>query len=600
MADPSVDSAASAAGAGAAAPAAASTSAASSSTTAPLAADERTALLSRDGAASPSAHEIYAEDMVSSPAQYRSPPLPDAQRPRSSYIIVTAPTSDNNRIALLDTVPTRHAMAAQLPPPRFRLLLPLLALVDLFVSFTLCGTAYEKYSHPDLDRDGAQEAALAAQRLSISLLACAVFRAVVFAGVGISKYTRYMGVVVAATSLLSTLFVMSVANMLLEAHALRSNASSLPPAISPAVLLFPNASLGLIKVPEFPVPILPLFTGQQLLFTVLEWATFIAVVGVRLPPGRNPVKARRWARTLQQHHGEGLDTRSLIEHHEEDDEDNDSASEEEDGDVSPYEDNEGEQTTISSSIRPIPPQSPPFPLGSPSPAPSLNTAQGSSLPPVDISPLPSSSMHDDLPQIPAELAADLEQQIAASQVTMPLALTNPGGPEDDDDDDGQDPQDIIDIPSDKRLSRQESRRRLAKAYARSNASSSSINVLSGSTSSSNRRSFTGNRRDSSISIRSTSTATGMGLPISTPSIPDRRISTNFRAQSPTLAMAPSSSTVPTSPTQRGRAPPSAAQGLLKGKSGKLGIGLGLGRRPSWLGGSKRDTSGSGSGSPRPS
>ncbi|CAD6927546.1 unnamed protein product [Tilletia laevis] len=205
---------------------------------------------------------------------------------------------------------------------------------------------------------------------------------------------------------------------------------------------------------------------------------------------------------------------------------------------------------------------------------------------------------------------DLELQLEASQLSLPASALSP---DDDDDDEEGDAQDIIDIPADKQLSRQESRRRLANAYARSNASSSSINDIPHSSSSSsssfsqNRRSMTGgssshrNRRDSAISVRSTSTTTGMGLPISTPSIPDRRTSTNFhRATSPPLVS-------PGLQGQRGNpllSPPvlstpasgsGSGQGVFKGKAGKLGMGIGLGgRRPSWLGGSKGENSSSSS------
>lgn len=270
-------------------------------------ADERTALL-----ASHAGDDRDDEAPTSSSASARFSSSNAAQaRPRSSYIIVTAPTLESNRIAVLDEVPQRPATFG--PPPRFRLLLPVFALADLVISIALFTIAYEKYDHPDPGRHDSEDAAAAAKRLALSLLSCAVFRAVVFAGVGFSKHTRHMGVLIAATCLLSTLFVMSVANMLLEAHALRSASSSLPAAYIPAALSTQQLQIGAVKIPELPIPVLPLFTGQQLLFTILEWAAFIAVVGVRLPPGRNPVQARRWARTLHHHYSDGIDARSLHE-----------------------------------------------------------------------------------------------------------------------------------------------------------------------------------------------------------------------------------------------------------------------------------------------
>ncbi|CAD6973351.1 unnamed protein product [Tilletia controversa] len=335
--------------------------------------------------------------------------------------------------------------------------------------------------------------------------------------------------------------------MLLEAHALRS-ATSNPPAafLPPTPFSTPQLHYGHhLRIPALPLPVLPLFTAQQLLFTVLEWAAFIAVVGVRLPPGRNPIQARRWARSLQTHHAEGVDARSLMEVGAQQD---------------PHRIPSSSSTQISSAQQLVldHPSAPPASHGIP----------------------------------------DLELQLEASQLSLPASALSP---DDDDDDEEGDAQDIIDIPADKQLSRQESRRRLANAYARSNASSSSINDIPHSSSSSsssfsqNRRSMTGgssshrNRRDSAISVRSTSTTTGMGLPISTPSIPDRRTSTNFhRATSPPLVS-------PGLQGQRGNpllSPPvlstpasgsGSGQGVFKGKAGKLGMGIGLGgRRPSWL------------------
>ncbi|CAD6934408.1 unnamed protein product [Tilletia controversa] len=564
------------------------------------------------------------------------------ERP-SSYIIVTAPTVENNRIALLDSVNGASYRSSHyphpLPAPRFRLFLPVLALVDLLVSLSLCAIAYEQYSHSELDPgegdDGGAAPREAARRLAVSLLACSVFRTTVLTAVGFSKQTRSMGVLIAATCLLSILFVMSIANMLLEAHALRS-ATSNPPAafLPPTPFSTPQLHYGHhLRIPALPLPVLPLFTAQQLLFTVLEWAAFIAVVGVRLPPGRNPIQARRWARSLQTHHAEGVDARSLMEVGGE----GDSGSEDEEevegeGDDTLEHRHGGDELAGDgrrskspdsskgpSSLRPIAPLSPRFPIGSPSPAPSLNVANPAQQDPHRI---PSSSSTQissaqqlvlDHPSAPpaSHGIPDLELQLEASQLSLPASALSP---DDDDDDEEGDAQDIIDIPADKQLSRQESRRRLANAYARSNASSSSINDIPHSSSSSssssfsqNRRSMTGgssshrNRRDSAISVRSTSTTTGMGLPISTPSIPDRRTSTNFhRATSPPLVS-------PGLQGQRGNpllSPPvlstpasgsGSGQGVFKGKAGKLGMGIGLGgRRPSWLGGSKGENSSSSS------
>ncbi|KAK0553665.1 hypothetical protein OC845_001137 [Tilletia horrida] len=604
--------------------------------------NERTALLTGTGASSSSssATNNAQAETVASPSRYQSTG-PDAQGKRpSSYIIVTAPTAEHNQIAVLDSVPYRQQASSSPTPPRFRLLLPLIALLDLLVSAFLCVTAYEKYAHPDPDKNGAKEAAQAAQRLAFWLMACAVFRTLVLAGVGFSKRTRSLGVLIAATCLLSVLFVMSIANMLLEAHALQSKRNV--NGAGTRLYALRKAHVSHITVPELPLPVLPLFTGQQLLFTVLEWAAFIAVVGVRLPPGKNPVKARRWARTLRHHDAEGLDVRSLNEHLDHADLGSGGDSDDEDyagegmrhdlahetrpqspQSVRPYrarkaEDNE----TVSSSIRPIAPQSPHFPMGSPSPAPSFHAAQSqnqgqqrpSSVRSGPITPLRTSStgaafrdvmsptdVSEEAGSSSAQIVPDLELQLDASGLSLPPSVASPDGADDMIDDDLEhDPQDIIDIPSDKRLSRQESKRRLAKAYARSNASSSSINALPGASGSANRRSFAGGRRDSTAaSIRTTnSTSTNMGLPISTPSIPDRRTSTSFRAQSPPLVSNPATPTGATSPVARMRGG-AGSQGLLKGKSGKLGIGIGLGRRPSWLGGPKRDGS-SGSHSNNPS
>ncbi len=56
-----------------------------------------------------------------------------------------------------------------------------------------------------------------------------------------------------------------------------------------------------------------ILVGAEMAFTVIEWILYIAVVGVKIPPGGNPVQAKRWARGLASdpYYQRGADAQSL-------------------------------------------------------------------------------------------------------------------------------------------------------------------------------------------------------------------------------------------------------------------------------------------------
>uniref|UniRef100_V5EVK3 Uncharacterized protein n=1 Tax=Kalmanozyma brasiliensis (strain GHG001) TaxID=1365824 RepID=V5EVK3_KALBG len=55
-----------------------------------------------------------------------------------------------------------------------------------------------------------------------------------------------------------------------------------------------------------------ILVGAEMAFTVIEWVLFIAVVGVKVPPGGNPAEAKRWARGLADdpHYQRGADAQT--------------------------------------------------------------------------------------------------------------------------------------------------------------------------------------------------------------------------------------------------------------------------------------------------
>lgn len=53
--------------------------------------------------------------------------------------------------------------------------------------------------------------------------------------------------------------------------------------------------------------------GIQLALTLVEWISYIAVVGVRVPPGPSRLRAARWARELRASDVQGLDVRSVYD-----------------------------------------------------------------------------------------------------------------------------------------------------------------------------------------------------------------------------------------------------------------------------------------------
>ncbi|PWN50595.1 hypothetical protein IE53DRAFT_387085 [Violaceomyces palustris] len=197
------------------------------------------------------------------------------------------------------------------PPPRFQLLLPIIALIDASASILLGSLIirHETSSEPDSHQR---------IRLALSVMGCAMLRSSTFAVVGFSKTIRDMGILVAAICLLSSLFLVSVANLLFQARG------TLSPPPSPLHQVAPTYHQ---RRPLHPEPTFPILIGSQLAFTLLEWVSYIAVVGVKVPPGGNPIKARRWHRSLKDaahlNNARSVDVRSIYDTEEDDEEDDD-------------------------------------------------------------------------------------------------------------------------------------------------------------------------------------------------------------------------------------------------------------------------------------
>ncbi|KAI3486506.1 hypothetical protein L1887_49907 [Cichorium endivia] len=149
------------------------------------------------------------------------------------------------------------------------------------------------------------------RKIVVAVVVFSVARAAAYAIVGISRRIRQLGVTVAAMSILSTLFYVSVANLLFQARP----KSDVPDA----GLLSWSAMLILAHPWHWPeairqfVPTMPILVGSQQALTLFEWILYIAVVGVKVPPGGNPITAKRWQRNLAQDPDfqRGVDAQSL-------------------------------------------------------------------------------------------------------------------------------------------------------------------------------------------------------------------------------------------------------------------------------------------------
>ncbi|GAC97122.1 hypothetical protein PHSY_004707 [Pseudozyma hubeiensis SY62] len=245
-----------------------------------------------------------------------------------SYILVSSTANLDEPETIPGEVPRSSSSR-----PRLFFLLPLVAALDVATALTLgilvltqlsrhdepAMRIMSKVSHHDplltlssLDPENSKSgnAAWERRKIVVLVMAFSVARACAYAIVGFSKRIRQLGVTVAAISILSTLFYVSVANLLFQARP------------KPGVLDTPNLSWSSIFASDtwrWPdafrhfEPTMPILVGAQMAFTLLEWILYIAIVGVKVPPGGNPVQAKRWARDLAQdpQFRRGVDAQSL-------------------------------------------------------------------------------------------------------------------------------------------------------------------------------------------------------------------------------------------------------------------------------------------------
>lgn len=164
---------------------------------------------------------------------------------------------------------------------------------------------YDHNSNARLDK-GAWER----RKIVLLVVAFSLARACAFAIVGISKRVRQLGVTVAAISIISALFYVSVANLLFQARPKPDTLGT--PAFVWSSLFAPDEWRWPDAFRHFE-PTMPILVGAQMAFTLVEWILYIAVVGVKMPPGGNPVEAKRWARNLADdpYFQRGVDAHSL-------------------------------------------------------------------------------------------------------------------------------------------------------------------------------------------------------------------------------------------------------------------------------------------------
>ncbi|SJX61216.1 uncharacterized protein SRS1_12438 [Sporisorium reilianum f. sp. reilianum] len=240
-----------------------------------------------------------------------------------SYVLV--PSS-----APLDDSPAIPDAAARAPASRPRLffLLPLVAAIDIVTTVTLGILVLRQQAHHDesdpfsshdpvmtssahghsntrLDK-GAWER----RKIVLLVVAFSIARACAFAIVGISRRVRQLGVTVAAISILSALFYVSVANLLFQARPKPDTLETRP--FSWSSLLASDEWRWPDAFRHFE-PTMPILVGAQMALTLFEWILYIAIVGVKIPPGGNPVEAKRWARNLADdpYFQRGVDAHSL-------------------------------------------------------------------------------------------------------------------------------------------------------------------------------------------------------------------------------------------------------------------------------------------------
>lgn len=139
------------------------------------------------------------------------------------------------------------------------------------------------------------DAAWERRKIVLLVIVFSIARAFSYGIVGFSIRIRQLGVTVAAISILSTLFYVSVANLLFQARPkpgiVDKRSNSWSGVLASDAWRWPDAFRHF-------EPTMPILVGVQMAFTLFEWILYIAIVGVKIPPGGNPVEAKRWARDL--------------------------------------------------------------------------------------------------------------------------------------------------------------------------------------------------------------------------------------------------------------------------------------------------------------
>lgn len=245
-----------------------------------------------------------------------------------SYILVSSSSPFENTTSIPEELEPAYAR------PRLFWLLPLVAALDTAFAVTLGVLVLRqeaKHHEPGnpvsgdpplhdpimisssaaMPDSGLDEgAAWERRKVVLAVVGFSIARAAAYAIIGISKRVRQLGVTVAAISILSTLFYLSIANLLFQARPKPDTLDTLVPSWS---------GLTLAENWHWPYafrqfePTMPILVGTQMAFTLFEWILYIAVVGVKIPPGGNPVHAKRWARGLADDPGyqRGVDAHSL-------------------------------------------------------------------------------------------------------------------------------------------------------------------------------------------------------------------------------------------------------------------------------------------------
>ncbi|SPO22548.1 uncharacterized protein UTRI_01226 [Ustilago trichophora] len=432
-----------------------------------------------------------------------------------SYILVSSsmPLDDSN------TVPDELEPEYRSSRPRLFFLLPLVSALDIALSITLGILVLNqeaKHNGPDTTLPSGSDtpshdpimyssttttpfpnadvdnAAWERRKIVLAVIAFSIARASAYAIIGISKRIRQLGVTVAAVSILSTLFYVSVANLLFQARTkpdilgqtlLQSSWSSLTLTLTPENWHWPDA----FKHIE---PTMPILVGAQMAFTLLEWILYVAVVGVKIPPGGNPVEAKRWARGLADDpdYQRGVDAHSLYPSDGEDEEEELAGSPRSIQNLDTQQDDlEQARMLLASPIsnlsrkdadgndasdRPL--------LGT---SPSTPRGYGSTLQTAPRTPQGPSQAHAHLQgsvrSTRSPAAAGMSRsasarsgmysrspgaaELAAGQVIEDDDDNEEDGEEDEEDAEGSDPDDIIDITPNRAVARKEARLRLARA-----------------------------------------------------------------------------------------------------------------------------------------